>query len=86
MFNKFFDVLWLINATQLLRAGRRVKLIKGCAYNQFERGIMEMFGAYHKSVDPGLHFIIPFAQNILRVNMREQVIDVLPPFFHAISE
>jgi len=86
MFHKFFDVLWLINATQLLRAGRRVKLIKGCTYNQFERGIMEMFGAYQKSVDPGLHFIIPFAQNILRVNMREQVIDVLPHFFHAISE
>ncbi len=45
-----------------------------------------MFGAYQKSVDPGLHFIIPFARNILRVNMREQVIDVLPHFFHAISE
>jgi regulator of protease activity HflC (stomatin/prohibitin superfamily) len=80
MFNKFSDVLWLINATQLLRAGRRVKLIKGCTYNQFERGIMEMFGAYTKSMDPGLRFTIPFTQNILRVNMREQVIDVLPFF------
>ncbi len=76
----------MINATQLLSAGRRVKLIKGCTYNHFEMSIMEMFGAYQKSVDPGLHFIIPFAQNILRVNMREQVIDVLPHFFHAISE
>jgi regulator of protease activity HflC (stomatin/prohibitin superfamily) len=46
--------------------------------NQFERGIVEMFGAYTKSVDPGLHFIIPLAQKILRVNMREQVIDVPP--------
>jgi regulator of protease activity HflC (stomatin/prohibitin superfamily) len=84
MFNKFFDVLWLINATQPLRAGRRVKLIKWCTYNQFERGIMEMFGAYTKSVDAGLHFIIPFAQNMLCVNMREQVIDVLPHYFHSI--
>jgi regulator of protease activity HflC (stomatin/prohibitin superfamily) len=84
MFNKFCDVLWLINATQLLRAGRRVKLIKGCTCNQFERGIMEVFGAYPKSVEPGLHFTIPFAQNILGVNMREQVIDVLSLFFHAI--
>jgi len=46
--------------------------------NQFERGIVEMFGAYQKSLDPGLHFIIPLAQRILRVNMREQVIDVPP--------
>lgn len=46
--------------------------------NQFERGIVEMWGAYKKIVDPGLHFIIPFAQRILRINMREQVIDVPP--------
>jgi len=76
----------LINATQLLRAGRRVKLIKGCAYNQFERGIMEIFGANQKLVDTGLHFIIPFARNILWGIMRERVIDVLPHFFDAISE
>jgi len=46
--------------------------------NQFERGLVERWGAYEKTVDPGLRFVIPIAQRIYRVNMREQVIDVPP--------
>ena len=46
--------------------------------NQYERGIVERFSAYEKTVDPGLRYIVPFVQRILRVNMREQVIDVPP--------
>ncbi len=46
--------------------------------NQYERGIVERFSAYEKTVDPGLRYIIPFVQRVFRVNMREQVIDVPP--------
>lgn len=46
--------------------------------NQYERGLVERFNAYEKTVDPGLRYIVPFVQRILRVNMREQVIDVPP--------
>lgn len=46
--------------------------------NQFERGLVERFGAYQKTVSPGLHFITPFIDRMLRINMREQVIDVPP--------
>jgi regulator of protease activity HflC (stomatin/prohibitin superfamily) len=46
--------------------------------NQFERGLVEKWGAYEKTVDPGLRFIIPIVQKVYRVNMREQVIDVPP--------
>ena len=46
--------------------------------NQFERGMVERWGAYQKTVDPGLHFIVPVMQNVFRINMREQVIDVPP--------
>jgi regulator of protease activity HflC (stomatin/prohibitin superfamily) len=46
--------------------------------NQFERGLVKRWGAYEKTVDPGLRFVIPIAQRIYRVNMREQVIDVPP--------
>jgi regulator of protease activity HflC (stomatin/prohibitin superfamily) len=46
--------------------------------NQYERGIVERFHAYEKTVDPGLRYIIPFVQRVFRVNMREQVIDVPP--------
>jgi len=46
--------------------------------NQYERGIVERWNAYEKTVKPGLRYIVPFVQRILRVNMREQVIDVPP--------
>ncbi|MDH5787815.1 MAG: paraslipin, partial [Candidatus Bathyarchaeota archaeon] len=46
--------------------------------NQYEKGLVERWNAYEKTVEPGLRFIIPFAQRVFRVNMREQVIDVPP--------
>ena len=46
--------------------------------NQYERGIVERWHAYEKTVEPGLRYVIPFVQRVLRVNMREQVIDVPP--------
>lgn len=46
--------------------------------HQFERGLVERFGAYTKTVDPGLNVIVPFMDRMLRINMREQVIDVPP--------
>jgi len=46
--------------------------------NQYERGIVERWNAYEKTVAPGLRYIVPFTQRIFRVNMREQVIDVPP--------
>lgn len=45
---------------------------------QYERGLIETWGAYDKTVGPGLRTIIPVMQRIYRVNMREQVIDVPP--------
>ena len=46
--------------------------------NQYEKGIVERFNAYEKTVEPGLRLITPFVERMLRVNMREQVIDVPP--------
>lgn len=46
--------------------------------NQYEKGLVERWHAYEKTVDPGLRYVIPFVQRMLRVNMREQVIDVPP--------
>jgi regulator of protease activity HflC (stomatin/prohibitin superfamily) len=46
--------------------------------NQYEKGLVERFNAYEKTVEPGLRMITPFVERILRVNMREQVIDVPP--------
>lgn len=46
--------------------------------NQYERGLVERWNAYEKTVEPGLRYVRPFVQRIYRVNMREQVIDVPP--------
>jgi regulator of protease activity HflC (stomatin/prohibitin superfamily) len=46
--------------------------------NQYEKGLVERFNAYEKTVEPGLRVITPFVERIYRVNMREQVIDVPP--------
>jgi regulator of protease activity HflC (stomatin/prohibitin superfamily) len=44
----------------------------------FERGIVETFGRYSRTLGSGLTIIIPFAENVYRVDMREALIDVPP--------
>jgi regulator of protease activity HflC (stomatin/prohibitin superfamily) len=46
--------------------------------SQFEKGLVERFGKYEKTVDPGLRLIVPFIERLVRVDMREQVVDVPP--------
>lgn len=46
--------------------------------NQYEKGLVERFNAYEKTVEPGLRIITPIVERLYRVNMREQVIDVPP--------
>lgn len=42
----------------------------------FERGLVERLGQYKLTVEPGLRFIVPAVDRIVRVDMREQVVDV----------
>ncbi len=44
----------------------------------YEQGLIEFLGKYKRTVSPGLRFVIPFVQRILKVDMREQVVDVPP--------
>ena len=46
--------------------------------NQHEKGLVERFGRYERTVDPGINFIFPFIERMARVDMREQVVDVPP--------
>jgi regulator of protease activity HflC (stomatin/prohibitin superfamily) len=45
---------------------------------QYEAGLIERFGKYRETLDPGLHLIVPFIERIRRVDMREIVVDVPP--------
>jgi len=44
----------------------------------YERGLVERLGKYHATVEPGLRLIVPFMDRIVKVDMRESVVDVPP--------
>jgi regulator of protease activity HflC (stomatin/prohibitin superfamily) len=47
--------------------------------HQAQRGIIERFGRYKETWEPGLRFLIPFIDSLVtRVDMRETVIDIPP--------
>ncbi|HSG80084.1 MAG TPA: SPFH domain-containing protein [Acidimicrobiia bacterium] len=71
--NPMLIVLIVIGVTLLLYAANAIKIVR-----QYEKGLVERFGRYDRMVDPGLRIIIPFIERIVRVDMREQVVDVPP--------
>jgi regulator of protease activity HflC (stomatin/prohibitin superfamily) len=56
-----------------------VALAKGArTVKQYEKAIITRLGKYHGMAPSGLTFIVPFVDDIMRVDMREQVITVPP--------
>ncbi|MBN2364478.1 SPFH/Band 7/PHB domain protein [candidate division WOR-3 bacterium] len=44
----------------------------------WEKGLVERFGRYQRTVGSGLNFVFPFIEKIRRIDSREQVVDVPP--------
>lgn len=44
----------------------------------WEKGLVERLGKFQRTVDSGLTVILPFLERIIKVDMREQVVDVPP--------
>jgi regulator of protease activity HflC (stomatin/prohibitin superfamily) len=44
----------------------------------FERGLVERLGKFQRTLDPGLNMILPLTDRVIKVDMREVVIDVPP--------
>ena len=44
----------------------------------YEKGLIERLGKYQRTAGSGLTIIIPFMERIIKVDMREQVVDVPP--------
>jgi regulator of protease activity HflC (stomatin/prohibitin superfamily) len=42
----------------------------------FEKGLVERLGKFQRTLDPGMHMIVPFFDTLRKVDMREVVIDV----------
>ncbi len=44
----------------------------------WQKGLIERLGKYRRTVDSGLVIVVPFFERIIKVDMREQVVDVPP--------
>ncbi len=66
----FLVVIEIFALLTLAKAARTVK--------QYEKGLITRLGKYHAMAQSGLTFIMPFVDDIVRVDMREQVITVPP--------
>lgn len=44
----------------------------------WQKGLIERLGKYQRTADSGLTLIIPFIEKMIKVDMREQVVDVPP--------
>jgi regulator of protease activity HflC (stomatin/prohibitin superfamily) len=44
----------------------------------YQKGLIEFLGRYEKTVESGLRWVMPFIKRIIKVDMREQVVDVPP--------
>ncbi len=46
--------------------------------NQRQKGLIERFGKYRKTANPGLHLIIPIIETMRKVDITENMVDVEP--------
>jgi len=63
-------VLLLITLVSLARSARVVA--------QYEKGLVLRLGKYRTTVDSGLTFLVPVIEDMMKVDMRERVINVEP--------
>jgi len=66
-------VLALIFIIAMAALAFSVRVIK-----QYEKALVIRLGRYDHTADAGLVFLIPFIDSLIRVDMREQLINVLP--------
>ena len=63
-------LIFIIALTALAKGFRIVK--------QYEKGLVIRLGRYNSTADSGVVILLPFIDNLIRVDMREQVINVAP--------
>lgn len=66
-------VLIVIAVVIFVIAATGLKIIR-----PWQKGLVERLGKYQRTADSGLTIIIPFMERLIKVDMREQVVDVPP--------
>ncbi len=69
------DFLFFITTATIgiVALARSIRIIK-----QYEKGLIMRLGRYHATANPGITFLVPFIDQLITVDMRERVINVLP--------
>jgi len=57
----------------IVLASKGIKIVR-----PYEHGLIERLGRFQREVESGLRFIIPFIERMIKIDMREKVIDVPP--------
>lgn len=65
-----FFVVIIFAISMAVRAARAIR--------PTERGLIERFGKYHRFANPGLTFLMPFVDRLVRVNITERISPVEP--------
>jgi len=68
-----FWLLILIFIVIIVLAAKSVKILR-----PYEKAVVERLGKYHRTLESGMVLIMPFIENIRKVDLREQVVDVPP--------
>lgn len=63
----------IIGGTVVALFGASIRILR-----PYQRGLVERLGKYHRTLEPGVRFILPAIDRIIKVDMRERVIDVPP--------
>ena len=66
-------LLIVIAALIFVIAATGLKIIR-----PWEKGLIERLGKYQRTADSGLTLLIPFLEKMIKVDMREQVVDIPP--------
>jgi regulator of protease activity HflC (stomatin/prohibitin superfamily) len=69
----FLIILAALAFVLFVTSASAVKIIR-----PYQRGLVERLGKYHATVEPGMRLIMPFVDRLVRVDMRESVVEVPP--------
>ncbi|RPH99288.1 MAG: SPFH/Band 7/PHB domain protein [Calditrichaeota bacterium] len=66
-------LLIVIAMVVFIIAAKGLKIVK-----PYEKGLIERLGRYQRTVGSGLNLVVPFLERLVKVDMREQVVDIPP--------
>jgi regulator of protease activity HflC (stomatin/prohibitin superfamily) len=68
-----FELFILIIVVLIIVGFKSVKILR-----PYEKGVIERLGKYNRTASSGVAILIPFIERMVRVDLREQVVDVPP--------